>query len=130
MLWGDDRIAGVMEPVSIAPRDVRMECLVTVLAILLFAPILVLSPLAARVLEFATEADLDLPTLSVIFGRNPGLTMIVAMVLMGCAILFAWCGRRAAVLMAASLLLQGMVVLLMVAVAIMPWLRLAQEITQ
>jgi hypothetical protein len=127
MLWLGAIIGSEMETESLDRPDRRIECLTTVLAILLFSPILVLGPLASRIVDFAAEAGVILPSLSRMTGSHPGVTMIAALFLMGCTILFAWCGRRAALLAAVSLLFQGIVVLMMVTIALLPWLRLAQE---
>lgn len=89
------------------PRDIRYQCLMTVMAILLFLPELILMGLLPRMLEMFGGMGGELPFISQIFAASPLITFLFFLGLMISTIFFAWCNRKGAILASLSLLMQG-----------------------
>ena len=111
------------------PRDIRYQCLVTVLAILLFLPELLLMGLMPRMRDMASEMNLEIPIISQVFAASPLVTLLAFLGLMISTIMFAWCGRKGAILASLSLLMQGCLLGLNLVAAFIPWITFLNQMT-
>ena len=119
-----------MEPAPKPSRDLRYSCLVTVQAILLFLPVLLLLGLLQRVAAMASELDLAIPLISKLFMTSPIVTLLVFAGLMISTIIFAWCHRKGAILASVALLMQGIALGLYLLAIVLPWMKMWDGVMQ
>jgi hypothetical protein len=110
-------------------RDIRYQCLVTVLAIILFLPILFLLGMLGRAVEMMAEFGGELPGLSRFLSQYPLATLIFFLGMMVSTIFFAWCNHKGAILASLSLLFQGLGLGLLLTAIFLPWSNLMTSIT-
>jgi hypothetical protein len=103
-----------------SPRDFRYQCLVTVLAILLFLPQLLLMGFTSRLLSAFADMGMALPSITNLLIAHPLLTLLFFVGLMISTIFFAWCNRKGAIIASLSLLLQGISLLMQVIACMLP----------
>lgn len=106
------------------PRDIRYQCLMTVLAILLFLPELVLMGILSRLVGVMNELGVQLPLISSRVFAYPLITFLFFLALMISTIFFAWCNRKGAILASLSLLMQGVALGIHLFACLMPWVIL------
>ncbi len=110
-------------------RDIRYQCLVTVLAIILFLPVLFLVGMLGRVVEMLADFGGELPGLSRYLSQFPVATLLFFLGLMASTIFFAWCNHKGAILASLSLLFQGLGLGLLLMSIFLPWYNMMTALT-
>ena len=111
-------------------RDIRYQCLMTSLAILLFLTGWYFHSILSQTVYMAADMDMELPLLTNKLVSYPLLTMLFLFGMMILTILFAWLkrlGSIGAVIASVLLLFQGIALLVLEIAAKLPWIRMLQS---
>lgn len=122
-----------MNSTPTSQRDIRYQSLMTSLAILLFLTGWYFHSILSQTVYLAFESDIELPSLTSNLTNHPLQTMLLMFVMMLITIVFAWLkrwGSIGAAIASASLLFQGIAILILSFATKLPWIHLMQSFSE
>lgn len=123
----------MMNTIPTTQRDIRYQCLMTSLAILLFLTAWYFHSILSKTVYLASSTDMELPLITSKLAGNPLLYIVCLFGMMSLTIFFAWMkrlGSVAAVMASVFLLFQGIAIIILEIAAKLPWIRMLESFSE